>query len=189
MSTPSLLDAIRVVKENEKTATQNYAEAAKKIDNPLGKTLFEELSKFEAYHYEQLTALEKSLAASGEFINYQGREFPQPPVLEVKAAKDPNSKSEMAIILRRSTSKKRRKKPMQTWRAQQQISAGTTCLPNSRRKNTSTFACSRMPIGPSPISVNGNITDLNSSFYKKFLLFLLIPLLQAIVLPAGFFIY
>jgi rubrerythrin len=50
MSTPSLLDAIRVVKENEKTATQNYAEAAKKIDNPLGKTLFEELSKFEVYH-------------------------------------------------------------------------------------------------------------------------------------------
>ena len=98
MSTPSLLDAIRVVKENEKTATQNYAEAAKKIDNPLGKTLFEELSKFEAYHYEQLTALEKSLTASGEFIHYKGREFPQPPVLEVKAAKDPNSKSEMAII-------------------------------------------------------------------------------------------
>ena len=61
-------------------------------------TLFEELSKFEAYHYEQLTALEKSLAASGEFIHYKGREFPQPPVLEVKAAKDPNSKSEMAII-------------------------------------------------------------------------------------------
>ena len=39
MSTPSLLDAIRVVKENEKIATQNYAEAAKKIDNPLGKHL------------------------------------------------------------------------------------------------------------------------------------------------------
>jgi len=98
MATPSLLDAVRVVKENEKLATQSYAEAAKKIDNPLGKHLFEELSKFEAYHYEQLTALEKTLTASGDFIDYKGREFPQPPVLEVKAAKDPNSKSEMAII-------------------------------------------------------------------------------------------
>ena len=98
MTAPNLLDAVRVVKENERIATQNYAEAAKKIDNPLGKTLFEELSKFEAYHFEQLTALEKSLAASGEFINYQGREFPQPPVLEVKAANEPNAKSLMTII-------------------------------------------------------------------------------------------
>jgi len=98
MTAPNLLDAVRVVKENERLATQNYAEAARKIDNPLGKHLFQELSKFEAYHYEQLTALEQTLTASGEFIDYQGREFPQPPVLEVKAAKDPNSKSEMAII-------------------------------------------------------------------------------------------
>jgi rubrerythrin len=98
MTTPSLLDAVRVVKENERIATQSYADAARKIGNPLGKSLFEELSKFEAYHYEQLTALEKSLSESGEFINYKGREFPQPPVLEAKAAKDPNSKSEMTII-------------------------------------------------------------------------------------------
>jgi len=98
MTTPNLLDAVKVVKENERIATQNYGEAAKKVDNPLGKTLFEELSKFEAYHYEQLTALERSLAASGDFINYQGREFPQPPVFEVKAAKEPNAKSLMAII-------------------------------------------------------------------------------------------
>jgi len=98
MTTPNLLDAVRVVKENERLATQNYAEAAKKIDNSLGKFLFEELSKFEAYHYEQLTALEKSLAASDDFINYQGKGFPQPPVFEVKAAKEPNTKSLMAII-------------------------------------------------------------------------------------------
>jgi rubrerythrin len=98
MSTPSLLDAVRVVKENEKTATNSYAEAARKIDNQLGKTLFEELSKFEAYHFEMLTALEKSLVESGKFIKYKGREFPQPPVLEVKAAQEPNSKSLMGII-------------------------------------------------------------------------------------------
>ena len=98
MTTHSLLDAVRVVKENERIATQNYADAALRIENPVGKSLFEELSKFEAYHYEQLTALEKSLAASGDFINYQGREFPLPPVLEVKAAEEPNSKSLMDII-------------------------------------------------------------------------------------------
>ena len=98
MTIPNLLDAVRVVKENERRATQNYAEAAKNTDNPLGKTLFEELSKFEAYHYERLTALEKSLAESGLFIDYQGREFPQPPVLKVQAAKEPNAKSLMTII-------------------------------------------------------------------------------------------
>ena len=98
MTAPNLLDAVRVVKENERIATQNYAEAAKKIDNQLGKSLFEELSKFEAYHFEQLTTLERSLVESGEFINYKGREFPQPPVFEVKAALEPNAKSLMTII-------------------------------------------------------------------------------------------
>jgi hypothetical protein len=98
MSTPSLLDAVRVVKENEKIATKSYVEEVKKIDNQLGKTLFEELSKFEAYHFEMLTALEKSLVDSGKFIKYKGRDFPQPPVLEVKAAQEPNSKSLMGII-------------------------------------------------------------------------------------------
>lgn len=98
MPTPNLLDAIRVVKENERIATQNYAEAAKKVDNPHGKHLFEELSKFEAYHFEQLTALEKSLAATGVYIHYEGREFALPSVLEVKAAKEPNAKSLMTII-------------------------------------------------------------------------------------------
>ena len=34
MSTPSLLDAIRVVKENERLASSSYAEAAEKITNP-----------------------------------------------------------------------------------------------------------------------------------------------------------
>lgn len=98
MTISSLLDAVRVVKENEKVAMQKYAEAAQMVENSLGRSLFEELSKFEAYHFEQLTALEKSLTASGEFINYQGREFPQPPILEVRAAQEPNSKSVMGII-------------------------------------------------------------------------------------------
>ena len=42
VSTPNLLDAIRVVKENERIATESYANAAQQIKNPLGKQLFEQ---------------------------------------------------------------------------------------------------------------------------------------------------
>ncbi|MCJ7625651.1 MAG: ferritin family protein [Anaerolineaceae bacterium] len=98
MNKTSLLDAVRVVKENERIASESYADAAKKINIPMGKTLFVELSEFEKYHYEQLTALEKSLEEEGGYINYEGREFPLPPVFEIEAAKDPNQKSVMKII-------------------------------------------------------------------------------------------
>jgi rubrerythrin len=56
------------------------------------------LSNFEQYHFEQVSALEKSLVESGDFINYEGKEFPQPPVFDIKAARDPNRKSMMTII-------------------------------------------------------------------------------------------
>ena len=98
MNTPSLLDAVRVVKENERLASASYASAAQKISNSLGKQLFEQLSEFEKFHYDQLSALELSLQGTGDFINYQGKEFPTPPVFEVKAAQDPESKSVMTII-------------------------------------------------------------------------------------------
>jgi len=98
MSTPNLLDAIRVVKENERIASASYADAARRISNPMGKKLFEELSKFESFHYEKLTALEASLEEKGNFINYEGKEFPLPPTFEIKAAQEPNSKSVMNII-------------------------------------------------------------------------------------------
>jgi rubrerythrin len=98
MSTPSLLDAVRVVKENERLASASYALAAQKISNSFGKQLFEQLSEFEKFHYEQLTALEASLVETGDFIDYQGKEFPTPPVFEVKAAQDPEAKSVMTII-------------------------------------------------------------------------------------------
>jgi hypothetical protein len=75
MSIPNLLDAVRVVKEKERVASKSYAEASRKIKNSMGKKLFEELSEFEKYHYEQLTALETSLEESGDYINYQGKEF------------------------------------------------------------------------------------------------------------------
>jgi len=97
MNTPNLLDAIRIVKENERLAMESYANAAKKI-NSLGKKLFEQLSEFEKYHYERLTALEKSLEESGQFINYKGKELILPPKLEIKFAEEPDHKSLMEII-------------------------------------------------------------------------------------------
>ena len=98
MSKPSLLDAVRAVKQNEREASDQYAEAAKMITNPGGKTLFEELAKFEQFHFEQLSALEASLEETGEYIDYEGKEFPVPPIFEVKAAQEPNMKSVMKII-------------------------------------------------------------------------------------------
>jgi rubrerythrin len=98
MITPNLLDAIRVVKENERIASASYADAAQKIGNPMGKKLFEQLSEFEKFHYEQLTALETSLEEKGDFINYEGKEFPLPPIFEIKAAQEPSTKSVMTII-------------------------------------------------------------------------------------------
>jgi rubrerythrin len=97
MNIPNLLDAVRIVKENEKLAMESYANASKKI-NPLGKALFEQLSEFEKYHYERLTALEKSLEESGQFINYVGKEFILPPRLEIKFGDEPGRKSIMEII-------------------------------------------------------------------------------------------
>jgi len=97
MNTPNLLDAVRIVKENERLSVESYANATKKI-NSLGKKLFEQLSEFEKYHYERLTALEKSLEESGQFINYKGKELILPPKLEIKFAEEPDNKSLMEII-------------------------------------------------------------------------------------------
>ena len=98
MSTPNLLDAVRIVKENERVASASYAEAAQNLHNPMGKQLFTQLSEFEKFHYEQLTKLETSLEQSGDYINYTGKEFPQPPLFEIKAAQEPNTKSVISII-------------------------------------------------------------------------------------------
>jgi rubrerythrin len=94
----NLLNAIHIVTENEKIALEYYAKEAKNIDNPLGKKLFEQLSEFEKFHYEKLSALEKSLEEKGDFINYEGKVFPLPPVFEIKITKDPHRKSLMEII-------------------------------------------------------------------------------------------
>jgi rubrerythrin len=98
MNTPNLLDAIRIVKENERIASESYANAAKRI-NTLGKQLFEQLSEFEKFHYEKLTALEKSLEEKGDFINYEGKEFALPPKLELRFTEEPDNKSLLQIII------------------------------------------------------------------------------------------
>ena len=98
MSNTNLLDAIKVVKENERIASETYAAAAQKISNPMGKQLFTQLSAFEQFHYDKLSALEKSLQENGTYINYAGKDFPLPPLFDIKAAKEVNRKSVMSII-------------------------------------------------------------------------------------------
>jgi rubrerythrin len=97
MSATNLLDAIRVVKENERIASEKYANAAKSLTQ-VGKELFIQLSEFEKFHYERITALEKSLEEKGDYISYEGKEFPLPPIFEIKAAEEPNKKSVMQVI-------------------------------------------------------------------------------------------
>jgi rubrerythrin len=98
MSTTNLLDAIRVVKENERIAADTYAAAAKKITNPLGIQLFEQLSQFEEFHFAKVSALEKSLIEKGTYISYAGKDFPLPPIFEIKAAQEADRKSAMDMI-------------------------------------------------------------------------------------------
>lgn len=98
MIKPSLLDAIRVAKDNERIASESYRNAIQEIQHTVGKRLFQELSDFEQFHYEKLTALEKSLVDEGKYINYEGKEFPLPPLFEIKAATEPGKKSLMTII-------------------------------------------------------------------------------------------
>jgi rubrerythrin len=98
MSTSSLLEAIHVAKENERRASDSYADAANTIKNPMGKELFKQLSEFEQFHYEKIAALERSMEEQGSFIDYEGKEFPLPPLFIIKAAEEPNQKSLMKII-------------------------------------------------------------------------------------------
>ena len=98
MATTDLLEAIHIVKENERIASESYAQAISVIRHPQGKDLFRKLSMFEKFHYDRISALEKSLQENGEFIKYEGMEFPRPPIFEIKAAEEPDHKSLMTII-------------------------------------------------------------------------------------------
>ena len=98
MKPTNLLDAIRVVKRNEELARDGYAEAMKTIKNENGRHLFEQLRDFENFHYEKLSALEKSLEGTGNFIEYEGKEFALPPVFEIKAVEDLQNKTIIKIV-------------------------------------------------------------------------------------------
>ena len=98
MKAPSLLDSIRVVKENERIASESYLTASNEITNPIGKQIFLELSSFEKYHFEKLSGLEKSLEESGEYIEYEKREFLLPPIFGIKASENPQNKSVITIL-------------------------------------------------------------------------------------------
>ncbi len=93
-----LADAIRIAKENEKTAADFYANAAKTSRNSMAKKLFDQLTEFEKIHYERLTALEESLSQKGVFISYAGTDFTLPPNLVIRMPELPDRPSVMKII-------------------------------------------------------------------------------------------
>lgn len=95
---PNLADGIRIAKENEKTAADFYANAAKTSGNPMARKLFDQLTEFEKIHYEKLTALEESLKQKGAFISYAGTEFVLPPDLVIRMPELPDQHSTMKII-------------------------------------------------------------------------------------------
>ena len=99
METKSLLDALRVVKENERLAADFYGNAAKTTANRMGKEVFTQLREFELFHYARLTVLEKSLELKGEFIFYEGRDFPQPPTVAPEPTEEPHQQTVIKIIL------------------------------------------------------------------------------------------
>ena len=135
MNTPNLLDAIRIVKENEKSARDSYANAAKKV-NPLGKKLFEQLSEFEQFHYDKLTALEKSLEDSGKFINYEGKALICHPGSKLSSLKQRSIKALMEIISEARKLETTQKKYTPTWPTSWMTHRAMICLSRLQKKST-----------------------------------------------------
>ena len=97
MKTLNPLTIICIVKENIRRASESYANAAIK-NNALGRNLFEQLSEFERFHYDRLTALVESLEEQYHFVNYERREFVLPPIIGRNFIEDPAHQSLMQII-------------------------------------------------------------------------------------------
>jgi rubrerythrin len=100
MFAKNLLESIRVVRESERKAAEYYSEAAKNTGDPMSRELFEQLSDFEQFHYARLTKLVEQLETSGDFIEYEGREFPAPAEIVPKAVEDPHQQMSMNILSR-----------------------------------------------------------------------------------------
>ncbi len=67
----TVLDAIKLGMDEEKKASEFYAEAAAKLPDGPGKNLFTQLSEFEIGHYNALKKLEASLAGDSCYITYE----------------------------------------------------------------------------------------------------------------------
>jgi rubrerythrin len=65
-----LLEAVRLAKEAEHTASTMYGHAAQEATNPMVRRLFEQLSQFEDLHYRKMLELEESLRSGGAFVQY-----------------------------------------------------------------------------------------------------------------------
>lgn len=150
-----LADAIRIAKENEKTAADFYANAAKTSRNSMAKKLFDQLTEFEKIHYERLTALEKSLSQKGVFISYAGTDFTLPPNLVIRMPELPDRPSVMKIITEAADLETRAENGYNALAEQTTDFRGTTCSSNWPRRSTSTIASSKTYTGPSTIWANG----------------------------------
>ncbi len=67
----TVLDAIDLGMDEEKKASDFYAEAAAKLPAGSGKTLFTQLSEFELGHYKALADLKASLTGESCYITYE----------------------------------------------------------------------------------------------------------------------
>jgi len=67
--------AVQVAMEAEKRACEFYGNASKKIKNPKGKEMFQQLSEFEMNHFKKLKELSGSLRGKGEWVSYEGTSF------------------------------------------------------------------------------------------------------------------
>jgi rubrerythrin len=94
----SLYEALHIAKEAEQKTAEFYADAAQKTTNPWGKQLFDQLTKFERYHFQKLSDLEDSLRSKSGFISYEGKELSVSAVSSVITAKEENSKSALDIL-------------------------------------------------------------------------------------------
>ncbi len=97
-ASPTLMDGIRIAKENEKAASEFYARAATTAGNSRARKLFDQLTEFEKIHYDKLTELENSLRDSGAFVGYEGTEFVLSPEMMIKLPELPDQLSLMKII-------------------------------------------------------------------------------------------
>lgn len=67
----TVIDAINLGMEEEKKASDFYADAASKLESGPGKALFSQLSEFEIGHYEALKSLKASLEGESCYITYE----------------------------------------------------------------------------------------------------------------------